>query len=179
MAPLFCEERRREILRFIKPRSAKTETDFYWNSLHAGNFNKDDVRELYGLLQQLEAFLYRCNQRQTITNPEEPQACNYHVTVDVESLLPGVLPLPTLQILGRHPGKDLPKSVVTAVTSPLSEREIEIAQLLVQGSTKREVAIQCGISQHTVAELTRRVYRKLRINRRAQLSVALGQTSAA
>ena len=179
MAPLFCEERRREILRFIKPRAAKTEKDFYWNSLHAGNFSRDDVRELYGLLQQLEAFLYRCNQRQTITNPEEPQACNYHVTVDVDSLLPGVLPLPTLQILGRHPGKDLPKSVVSAVTSHLSEREIEIAQLLVKGSTKREVASQCGISQHTVAELTRRVYRKLGINRRAQLSVALGQTSAA
>jgi DNA-binding CsgD family transcriptional regulator len=99
--------------------------------------------------------------------------------VDVESLLPGVLPLPTLQILGRHAGKDLPKSVVTAVASDLSEREIEIAQLLVKGSTKREVASQCGISQHTVAELTRRVYRKLGINRRAQLAMALGQTGAA
>jgi DNA-binding CsgD family transcriptional regulator len=179
MAPLFNEERRQEILRLTKPRADKTAKDFYWNSLHAGNFNSDEIRELYGLLQQLESFLYRCNQRHTITNPEEPQVCNYHVAVDVEPLLPGVLPLPTLQILGRHSGKEPPKSIATAAASDLSDREFEIAQLLVKGSTKREVADQCGISQHTVAELTRRVYRKLGINRRAQLAVALGQSGAA
>lgn len=179
MAPLFNEERRREILRLIKPRAGKTANDFNWNSLHAGNFNKEEIRELYGLLQQLESFLYRSNQRHNITNPEEPQVCNYHVAVDVEPLLPGVLPLPTLQILGRHSGKELPKSIASVVTSDLSEREMEIAQLLVKGSTKREVASQCGISQHTVAELTRRVYRKLGINRRAQLAVALGLSGAA
>ncbi len=179
MAPLFNEERRREILRLIKPRADRTPSDFNWNSLHAGNFNKDEIRELYGLFQQLESFLYRCNQRHTITDPEVPQVCNYHVTVDVEPLLPGALPLPTLQILGRHSGKELPKSIATVAPSDLSEREIEIAELLVKGSTKREVASQCGISQHTVAELTRRVYRKLGINRRAQLAVALGRARAA
>ncbi|MFM7806862.1 MAG: response regulator transcription factor, partial [Planctomycetota bacterium] len=51
----------------------------------------------------------------------------------------------------------------------LSAREREVAIALVGGSTLPEIARQFGRSPHTIGTLTRRIYRKLGIRRRAQL----------
>lgn len=177
LGDLFGKRRRSEISRLAKPRAQHTPLDFHWYSLHAAQFDRAEIRELYDLLQKLEAFYLRCNQRHNTVAKGGSQACNYHVTVDVDPLLEGVLPLPSLQILGRHAGKERPADVTTQAPPPLSAREMQVAQLLVGGATKREAASSCGISEHTVAELTRRTYRKLGISRRAQLAVALDKAS--
>jgi DNA-binding NarL/FixJ family response regulator len=55
-------------------------------------------------------------------------------------------------------------------TSPdykLSEREREILNLLVNGTTKKEIACQLGISVHTVTTHLRRVYEKLHVTKNA------------
>jgi DNA-binding CsgD family transcriptional regulator len=51
----------------------------------------------------------------------------------------------------------------------LSAREREIAIALVSGSTLPEIARTLGRSPHTVGTLTRRIYRKLGVRRRAEL----------
>jgi DNA-binding CsgD family transcriptional regulator len=51
----------------------------------------------------------------------------------------------------------------------LSAREREIAIALVSGSTLPEIARTLGRSPHTVSTLTRRIYRKLGVRRRAEL----------
>ncbi len=57
--------------------------------------------------------------------------------------------------------------------SALSYRELEILGLVAQGLTDKQIAVQCGISPHTVDSHIRAVYRKLRVNSRtAALHVA-------
>ena len=51
----------------------------------------------------------------------------------------------------------------------LSAREREVAIALVGGATQPEIARKLGRSAHTIGTLTRRIYRKLGIRRRAEL----------
>ena len=48
-----------------------------------------------------------------------------------------------------------------------------MALALVRGLTREEVARELSVSVHTVATLTKRIYRKLGIGRRAQLAERL------
>jgi len=52
----------------------------------------------------------------------------------------------------------------------LSEREREIARLIAQGSTTREIAETCSISERTVETHLGRMYAKLGVSTRAQLA---------
>lgn len=51
--------------------------------------------------------------------------------------------------------------------SPLSARENEILQTLAQGRTYRETGAELNISEHTVADHIKNIYRKLSVNSRA------------
>ena len=81
----------------------------------------------------------------------------------------GTLPQPDLTVAprGQVPPAELPEP--GARWGALSPREREVAIALVSGATLPEIARKLGRSQHTVSELTRRLYRKLGVRRRAQL----------
>jgi LuxR family maltose regulon positive regulatory protein len=51
---------------------------------------------------------------------------------------------------------------------PLSEREIEVLQLIAEGLTNREIASRLFLSLNTVKAHTRNIYGKLGIHNRAQ-----------
>jgi LuxR family maltose regulon positive regulatory protein len=51
---------------------------------------------------------------------------------------------------------------------PLSEREIEMRQLLAKGLTNQVIATRLFISLHTVKAHTRNIYSKLGVNNRTQ-----------
>ena len=53
-------------------------------------------------------------------------------------------------------------------TTPLSKREREILQMVANGSTTKEVALDLGISPHTVKTHLERIFEKLGANDRAQ-----------
>lgn len=55
----------------------------------------------------------------------------------------------------------------------LSPREAEISRGLLDGATEMMVAASLGVSHHTVHAHVRRLYRKLRVGNRAELSVAI------
>ncbi len=56
---------------------------------------------------------------------------------------------------------------------PLSPREQEIAALVVRGQTNREIARRCFISQQTVKDHLKHVYRKLGVHTRTALIAEL------
>ncbi len=62
--------------------------------------------------------------------------------------------------------------------SRLSPREVEVATLLAQGLTHKQVDRQLGIAPATVRNQTSGIYDKLRVNNRATLVAALGATAA-
>jgi len=55
----------------------------------------------------------------------------------------------------------------------LSARQLEIAQLVAEGGTNREVADALGISEHTVNTHLRAAFRRLGVSRRGALAEAL------
>jgi LuxR family maltose regulon positive regulatory protein len=58
---------------------------------------------------------------------------------------------------------------------PLSEREIEVLQLIAEGLTNPKIAARLFLSLHTIKTHTRNIYSKLGVNNRTQ-AVALGKS---
>jgi DNA-binding CsgD family transcriptional regulator len=61
--------------------------------------------------------------------------------------------------------------------APLTKRQRDIASLLVEGKQNKEIARRLGISEHTVKSQLLRAYRRLGINNRTQLAIAVRSAS--
>lgn len=62
----------------------------------------------------------------------------------------------------------LEKAISQPLVEPLSERELEVLQLMTEGYKYKEIAEQLVISVNTVRHHTRNIYSKLNVNNRAQ-----------
>jgi DNA-binding CsgD family transcriptional regulator len=71
---------------------------------------------------------------------------------------------------GRSARQDRPRVEKRLLTDRLSAREIEIARLVSEGLSNKEIALALDISPHTVSTHMRRIYDKLGCNRRARLA---------
>ena len=63
------------------------------------------------------------------------------------------------------------KTIVSELIEPLSEREIEVLQLISEGYTKPEIASMLYLSPNTIKVHTRNIYGKLGVNNRTQASI--------
>ena len=55
----------------------------------------------------------------------------------------------------------------------LSPRELLVAKALGKGKSRPQIARDLGLSAHTVVTMSRRIYQKLGVHSRAELSVRL------
>jgi len=170
---VFDQRRRAEIAGKIKPEATRGGQDFAWTSMHAGSFNEAEIKELWDLLQGLTRFFARAGDRFKGAPITADHHCSHHVSVSVDPLLHGVLPLPNLQIIGQQAATSVVKAIAADWSQALTVREAEIARGLARGKSRDSFAEELGISKHTVVEYTRRIYRKLGVKNRAQLSARI------
>lgn len=72
-----------------------------------------------------------------------------------------------LELERGHPG------IAPRLLGPLTPRERDVATLVVEGLSDREIAEQLSLSHHTVTQYVKRVYRKLNVDSRVTLTRAL------
>ncbi len=96
-----------------------------------------------------------------------------HVAEAIETVLAGGAPLsPAVagHILARM--RRGPEAVPTAAAEPgaaaLTAKEMQVLELLAKGRSFKEVAIAHRISQHTVGDHVKSIYRKLSVNSRGE-----------
>jgi DNA-binding CsgD family transcriptional regulator len=65
------------------------------------------------------------------------------------------------------------KTAKPAVECPLTARELEIAELVAQGLTNGEIAVKLWITQNTVKQALKRMFRKLEVSARAEMVAKL------
>jgi DNA-binding CsgD family transcriptional regulator len=163
----------RDLRAKIKPRTARTNRDFHWNSVDAAQLTVSEVNEIYELLQKVTTVLRRAKARVAALDSSASVDSNYFVSMDVEPLLEGALPLPTMQCIGSTAESKPAHATANASETKLTARERDVAVQLAAGASRAEVSRQLGISPHTVTEFTRRIYRKLGVNNRARLAAKL------
>jgi DNA-binding CsgD family transcriptional regulator len=66
-----------------------------------------------------------------------------------------------------------PKTLSSAVNSLLTARELEIAELVAQGLTNGEIATKLWITQNTVKQALKRMFKKLGVSARAEMVAKL------
>ena len=60
---------------------------------------------------------------------------------------------------------------VSDESTPLSDREMEILQLITRGMSNKEIALELGISHQTVKNHMTSILRKLAVNDRTQAAI--------
>jgi DNA-binding CsgD family transcriptional regulator len=78
---------------------------------------------------------------------------------------------PTTSALEELPGGEQP----TRLTTPLSPREQEVATLVAQGLTNRQISTELMLSEHTVATHVRNILKKLGLDSRNQVAAWFAQ----
>ncbi|MEY2794471.1 MAG: Bacterial regulatory protein luxR family [Planctomycetota bacterium] len=172
MQQLF-DQTHRDLRAKVKPRAARTRGDFHWNSIDAAQLTVPEVNEVYELLQRVITVVRRAKERVAGLGPEAQVDSNYMLSIDVEPLIEGVLPLPTMQCIGSTAEIAPALSQETDAEAVLTARERDVALRLAAGASRTDVSRELGISPHTVTEFTRRIYRKLGVNNRARLAAKL------
>jgi DNA-binding CsgD family transcriptional regulator len=132
------------------------------------SLNEIEVEELRRRLDGVLHFLKLVQAKHNGVRMRPPPKCNYYVTVRAQPLAASALPQPDITVA--------PRGQVPPARAPepggwrsLSAREREVAIALMGGSTQPEIARKLGRSPHTIGTLTRRIYGKLGIRRRAEL----------
>ncbi|PHX78217.1 MAG: hypothetical protein CK544_03930 [Planctomycetaceae bacterium] len=170
---LTSKETERDMLRLAKERHELAEGEQVWKSMHAALLDEPDRKKLWNLMMELERFFYRCNNKYRNSAPDANQDCNYYFSMQFAPLRPGMLPLPTMTVLGGPAVEVLVNKLGGEASTMLTAKETVIAQALAVGRSSKQVADDEGLSIHTVIEHTRRIYRKLGVRTRAQLSAKL------
>lgn len=140
--------------------------------------NRDEVAELRRRLRAVTDYIEQIEN----ASAGRPHLCNYHMAIEVRPLKELVLPTASLHVIERGatvaeptPGVHIETqgrgtgAALGGGTKVLSTREREVARMLADGRSCPEIAQSLELSVNTVRTVTKRLYAKLGIRRRAEL----------
>lgn len=136
----------------------------------------EEGRRITALIRELFGVIFAAKDRHARTHPDggppaateasSPYALLFHIA-------PVTVPaLPTASVMfSRQPAARADRLRDDGLKrAELSPRELQVAEALVSGMTRPEVATKLKISKYTVVTLTHRIYRKLKVRSRAELA---------
>ena len=130
----------------------------------------DEQAELRRLVQEVLDFVESAQARLKKVDGPAAAAANVHIAIDLWAAEAGAAPVPAIHFVPRGEAAKFTRSSAVAAMHPLSPREREIALLLVNGHSRPEIARRLRVSGNTVATITKRIYAKLGVRRRVELS---------
>jgi DNA-binding CsgD family transcriptional regulator/DNA-binding transcriptional ArsR family regulator len=146
-----------------------------WQTAH---LEPEERAELQRLLQDVIDFLEAAQARMVKADGAAAWAVNVHVLLEVRDAAPGTPPLPAVRFIPRTQAEGFARSSVAGAMARLSPREREVAMLLANGRSRPEIASKLGVSGNTVATISKRIYAKLGVRRRVDLSNRIRRGSA-
>lgn len=149
-----------------------------WTFQHFGpaRLNPGEMKEFQSMIRGVRDFLDGVSTRTRITDVTENQDCNIQVAIEVFPIRTPVAPVPRVMLIDRAKDGNAVALIRRSRISNLSRREREVAHELARGKLRPEIAKQLGISVNTVSTIGKRVYAKLGVKRRAELSAKLRST---
>lgn len=130
----------------------------------------DELAELRRRFNAVVEYTELLAARYTSPAKEPPPLSNYAATFRVGPVAKPCLPHPRIVFVkkGSADAQDR-REIVTAPGPKLSRREWDVALALTRGLTQAEAGAELGISPLTAVTLTKRIYKKLGVRRRAEL----------
>ncbi len=131
--------------------------------------SRHEMVELRHRLDELTAFLRMLQERHSGEQGPEDFGCNYRFELQLQPLAEPVLPQPVvhLRLVDREPTLGVER---VDPMSQLSNRERQVAQAVVRGRSRSEIAEELALRPGTISTLTKRIYRKLGVGNRLELA---------
>lgn len=145
-----------------------------WHSDFTGLFNltPPEVEELRRRLNGVVEYTNMLGAKYA-KRGSDPELCNYILNFRVEPLPVPALPLAPVRIVLEGKAAEVDAASQPPAGGRLSARERQTAVALARGLTIEEVAQELGLARSTVATMTKRLYRKLGVRRRAEMVTRL------
>jgi DNA-binding CsgD family transcriptional regulator len=146
-----------------------------WTFQHFGpaRLSPGEMKEFQSMIRGVRDFLDGVSTRTRITDVTDSQDCNTQIAIEVFPIRTPVAPVPMVIFIDRAKDGKAVALLRKLRMNNLSPREREVAHELARGKMRPEIAKQFGISVNTVATIGKRVYAKLGVKRRAELSARL------
>lgn len=137
--------------------------------LTAARLSTQDIAELQRRLRAIEDFLCTVANRRLQQPKPGDVDCNHVVQIQVRPTNGRTRPVPTVRFTPNGTSDHHAAPPPELLGRKLSRRELQIAQAMLTGMTRVEVAKHLGLSPHTISTVCKRIFRKLGIQRRSQL----------
>jgi DNA-binding CsgD family transcriptional regulator len=140
------------------------------NLVFSTHLDPSDAAELASRVDDLHAFMLLVESRNSGDYALDTAICNYRLDLRVSPIDGRRAASPVMVIRPEGAGRygELPR--ISEEVASLSDREHQVAIGIVGCRSRREIAEKLGITDSTVATLTKRLYRKLGVHSRAELT---------
>ena len=158
------------------PLDAQRNDEWIFQHFGPARLTPGEMKEFQSMIRGVRDFLDGVSTRTRITDVTDSQDCNTQIAIEVFPIRTPVAPVPRVIFIDRAKDGKAVALLRKLRMNNLSPREREVAHELARGKMRPEIAKQFGISVNTVATIGKRVYAKLGVKRRAELSARLRST---
>lgn len=126
---------------------------------------RDAFRSAYALLVAAE--------RRARESGDSVEKHGYHLGFEMRELNQPEIPMAEVFMVEQTVFDEHRDLLCKAASMVLSPRELEVARALEAGRSRPQIAQELGLSEHTVVTLSKRIYKKLGVHSRTELSTRL------